>query len=168
MNAFVQAFLLVVSGCVLFCLPLAAVGWYTGERRRLWVASAIWAALTALLATSTVIVVGAADNPADAAVWFSLRHTLVGLSLLTFFWVLAELSGQVPKLIIASLILVLLVRDILWFSTDLVWTHAFHASGTAIYGPLRAPFIWAIGILALVGHHLHSRPAYGSRRRRDP
>ncbi len=162
MSAFVEAGLLVMAGFVLFCVPLAAVSWYTGARRRLWAASALWAVFTALLAVATVQLVATRADPTQSGGWFSLRHTLIGLCLLAFFWVLAELSDYVPKWIIAALIVVLLLRDILWFSTDEVWTHSFDAAGNAVYGPLRDPFSLAIGILTLLAILLTTTRAWES------
>ncbi len=150
MEALPIATLAVVAGFVLFCVPIRFVSWHDRQTRGLSLAIGLWSVCVAGVALTTVAIIAGGSNPAASSNWYSLRHLLFGMALITIFWVLQELSGLRQWPLFALIAALVAIRAVLWFTTDLVWTGTVDASGSYVWGPLRAPFGLAIGLLALI------------------
>jgi diguanylate cyclase (GGDEF)-like protein len=148
-ETFAETGLLVVAGFVLFCVPLSIVSWYVQKSQRLWLATGFWALCVVGLALTTAQIAFSRPGPPLADGWYSLRHMLFGAALLAFVWVLQELSARRQWVLYGMLAGLIVVRAVLWFSTELVWTQTTDASGNLIYGVLRGPFGMAVGVLTL-------------------
>ncbi len=141
--------LLVTAGFVLFCVPLGVFTWYSQRSQRLWLATGVWAlSVFGLIVVTALIIVNRADSDFSVE-WYSARFMLYSVSLLSFAWVLQEMSGRWQWRLSAALTLLVVLRAVLWFTTDLVWTHSLDAAGELVYGPGRLLSIM-VGLLALV------------------
>lgn len=149
-DTFASAGLLVVAGFVLFCVPISIVSWYVQQSPRLWVATGFWALCVAGLTLTTAAIAFPGVDTATSSSWYSLRHVMFGLATIALFWVLQELSGRKQRFLYGLLIVLLVVRAILWFTTDLIWTYQFDGSGNLVYGVLRGPFGMTVGVITLI------------------
>ena len=116
----------------------------------MWVGTAVWAFSIAALAVVTVQISTLAASPSASMGLYTLRHLLLGAAVVSVVWVLQAISGNWFRTLTATLVGILVLRAVLWFSTDLVWTHSVDAAGVPIYGPLRVVLVVATNLLALV------------------
>lgn len=138
-------------------------GFYARNRKNrdgLWIAVSAWS-----LTCSVWILVSAAllwpDTPAELlGPLLSARHVLIGLGTACLLATLFVLTGRVPVVLTVITLALYVLRAVLWFTTDLIWTHEFTPAGQAIYGPLRNPFtlVLVVPVLAIVMWEVTRRP----------
>lgn len=149
METFAEVSLLVVAGFLLFCFPLGMFTWYFQRSQRLWLATAVWSFCIAGVALATAVITADRGDPNFSAGWYSVRHVLFGATVLAFVWVIQEMSNRRQGYLFGILIALVVIRGVLWFTTDLIWTGAVGPDGTLVYGPIRNPIGLAIGAITL-------------------
>ena len=137
MELVAQASLLVIAGLVLFPAIFGAFFISRSESQALWATTCAWALFVASLAVVNVVI--AVGNPSveTSMALVTIRHVLFGLALFAGMWLLQLISGNRAPVLTAILGALLVVRAILWLTTDLMWQHAISAEGIAVSGPLR-------------------------------
>lgn len=146
-----------LAGFLVYPVVMGFYVWTWPNPETLWLKMLAWS-----LATAALLLVNAAylwpETPdGSLGLLLSLRHLFLAATAIAVVLVAAELSDGVPRVLLWGTVTFLVVRAVLWFTTDLVWAHGFDAEGAAVYGPLRTPFallttflLTLIGVLALL------------------
>lgn len=150
MDVVVEASLLVLAGFVLFPALLGAFFVSRNEAPGTWAATTAWA--LSIAALCVVIVTVQVGNPSaeSLATWATVRHLLFGTALVSAMWVLQAISGNWHKVLFGAVIALAVTRSVLWFTTDLIWSHSVGPGGLITSGPLREAFVVATSGLAFV------------------
>ncbi len=137
MELVAEASLLVIAGLALFPAIFGAFFISRSESRALWAATCAWALFVASLAVVNVVITVGNPSVEASMTLVTIRHILFCLALFAGMWLLQSISGNRAPVLTAILGGLLLVRAVLWLTTDLVWQHAISAEGFAVEGPLR-------------------------------
>lgn len=155
---------LVLQACLAgFLIYPVIVGFYTWNRSQpdwLWVFMALWSLVSSALLAVNVAYLWPETPASLLGALLSVRHVLVGLDILLVLAAMFALSGRTPKILISAIVALLVIRAILWFTTDLVWTGSFNADRVAEYGPLRNPasLLFTALVLAAATYTITRRP----------
>ena len=144
-----EASLLVLAGFVLFPALLGAFFVSRNEAPGAWAATTVWALSVAALCVVIVILEVGSPSTDSLTALASLRHLLFGISMISALWVLQAISGNWHKVLTGIVVGLIVLRGILWFTTDLIWTHSLDQSGMPMLGVLAVPMVVVINGLTL-------------------
>jgi peptidoglycan/LPS O-acetylase OafA/YrhL len=143
----IQVLLIGLAGFLLFPVPIAIATFYvlpTGERRK-WLAVAAWSVSAAAYTVSVVLFYW--NGPPYSELLLNLRVGTFYLSILSFIWVVTELSGRFFRKLAIALCALVAIRAVLWFTTELIWIQGFTPTGEQISGPLE---VWSRAGISLI------------------
>ena len=116
----------------------------------MWIGTGIWAISVAALAVTTVALSNPALKTDQLVQLVNLRHVLFGVAVFSVAWVLQAISGNWTRVLTAILAAMLIIRGVLWFTTNLIWEHAVTPAGLPVYGPARTLFVMGTNLVVLV------------------
>lgn len=135
------------AGFLAYPVVVGFYAWNPARPDMLWVTMVGWSFVAAALLLVNAAYLWPGTSPALLGTLLTVRHVLVGLQIVAVLLVLQELCGGVPRVLAWVIVGLVVVRGVLWFTTDLVWAHAVDVSRVAQYGPLRNPLAVALTVL---------------------